>query len=94
MVALPFTSNSTVISWHNALGGTPSSTVTSAVQVDTFSPASVTVSVTVVAPRLMHVKAFGVTARLVIEQLSVLPPSTSIAAMLAFPVASNCIVMS
>ncbi len=51
-----------VISWHKAVGATLSNTFTVAVQVDVFPFTSVTVSVTVLLPRLAHVNVDGLTA--------------------------------
>ena len=50
---------------------------------------SVTVSVTVLAPALAQVKLFGLTLRLAMPQLSLLPLLMSAAAMVALPRASS-----
>ncbi len=71
-----------------------SSMVTFAVHVDTFPFASVTVSVTVLRPKSEQSKDPGFAVSVTDPQLSVEPPSISAATMLAFPLASNCTVMS
>jgi len=58
-----------------AVGGTLSSTVTVAVQVETFPLSSVTVKVTVFAPISLQSKVAGLTAILNIPQLSEEPLS-------------------
>ena len=62
-------------------------------QVAEFPFTSVTVSVTVLAPTLLQSKVFGLTAKDAIPQLSVEPPSTSAAVILALPEASSCTVI-
>ena len=92
--AFPLASNATVTSWQRAVGGVLSSTVTSAVQVETFPFASVTVNVTVVTPVFEQSNEVGVTERLLMLQLSVLLLSKSAAIIAASPLASNCTVIS
>ncbi len=82
------------MSWQNTFGATLFSTVTVAVHVDTFPFTSVTVSVTVFAPSSAQVNVLGSTTIEAIAQLSELPPSTSVAVIEAFPVASSWIVIS
>ena len=66
-----------------------SSIVTVAVQVETFPLTSVTVRVEVLAPTFEQLKVVGVAFNVAIAQLSLLPPSMSLAVMLALPVASS-----
>ena len=80
--------------WQSAVGSTLSSIVTSAVQTEVFPFESVTVSVTVLTPRSSQSKVDGLGASVTEPQLSVEPPSTSADTIVAFPVASNCTVMS
>ena len=68
-----------------ATGGTVSSIVIVAVQVETLPLLSVTVKVEVFAPTFAQVNAVGVALRLAMPQLSLLPPSISDAVMLALP---------
>ena len=70
-----------------------SSTVTVAVQEAAFPEPSVAVKVTVLAPTSAQVKAVMSSARVKV-QLSVVPLSISAVVMLAFPVASNWMVIS
>jgi phage tail protein X len=93
MVALPDPSKATVMFWQTADGANESSTVTTAVQLLLFPAASVTVSVTLLAPILEQLKLVCETVIEAIEQLSVLPPSTSEAVMDALPEASKATVM-
>ena len=69
-----------------------SSTVTVAVQVETFPPTSVTVSVTVFPPTLEQVKLFGETASEAMPQASEEPLSISEAVIEPLPVLSSCTV--
>ena len=94
MVAIPLTSNCTVISWQIAVGATLSSTVTVAVHVLELPFTSVTVKVTVFGPTSAQVNELGLTESDAIPQASVEPPSTSAAVMDALPVASSCTVIS
>ena len=71
--------------WQIATGGTVSSIVIVAVQVETLPLLSVTVKVEVFAPTFAHVNAVGVADKLAMPQASVLPPSMSDAVMLALP---------
>ena len=66
-----------------------SSTVTVAVQVDTFPLLSVTVKVTVLAPTFEQSKAVLSNAKLAIPQASLEPLSISPATILAAPLASS-----
>ena len=75
--------------WHTATGGTLSVTVTVAVQVEVLPLPSVTVSVTLFAPTFAQVKLVGVAAKVIGPQLSLLPPSTSDAVIVALPLASS-----
>ena len=76
------------------VGAVPSSTVTVALQVAVLPLWSVTVSVTVLAPRCVQSKAVCDAARVATEQLSELPLSMSAAVMVALPKASSWMVMS
>ena len=71
-----------------------SSTVTTATQFDTFPEPSVTVKVTLFAPRFVQSNAVCEATIVAIEQLSVEPPSISVSTIVTFPDASNWIVMS
>src|SRR5690606_9388186 len=75
------------------VGGRLSSTVTTATQVLIFPFTSVTVKVTLFGPISAQVKSVISITEVSIAQLSVLPPSTSVAIIEAFPVASNCTVI-
>src|SRR5258708_4808618 len=88
-VPLPVPSRTTVAALHLAVGGVLSTTVTVAVQVATFLLLSVTVKVTVFGPTLAQVKVFGLTLRLLMPQISLLPPSTSAAASVPLPAPSR-----
>ena len=93
MVALPLASNCTVMFWQLAVGATLSSTVTTAVQVETLPLLSVTVSTTLFAPTLEQSKVVMSILVEAIPQASFEPPSTSAGVMVALPLASNCTVM-
>src|SRR5215813_9588558 len=93
MLAWPLASSCTVMFLQSALGSTLSTTVTRASHVATLSLLSVTVSLTVFGPTLAQVNAALSRDRLLIPQASLLPLSTSVAVMLAWPLASNCTVM-
>ena len=71
--------------WQMATGGTVSSIVIVAVQVETLPLLSVTVKVELFAPTLVQLKVVGVALRLAMLQLSLLPPSISDAVILALP---------
>src|SRR5258707_11440082 len=71
------------------LGAVTSCTVTVASAVALLRLPSVAVSLTVFAPRLAQAKALLSMLRLNGPQASVVPPSTSAATMLAWPVASR-----
>ena len=71
------------------VGGVLSTTVTVVVQWLLLPLGSVTVSVTVFDPLLAQVKVLGVTVRVAMAQLSVLPLSTLAAVIEAWPVPSN-----
>ena len=79
--------------WQSAVGSTVSSTVTSAVQVETLPFTSVTVSITVFAPTFeqskLRVVAPPSKVMLAIPQLSVLALSISMFETDTFPEASN-----
>ena len=68
--------------------------VTLLVQVELLPLLSVTVNVTVFEPTLEQVKLVGLAARLAMPQASLEPLSTSLAVILALPLASNCTVIS
>ena len=89
MVTLPVLSNDTLISWHTAIGFTPSVMVTTAIQLLVLPLASATVTCTLFGPRLALVNAKGVAVVLVIPHASDDDCMTSFATMLAFPVLSN-----
>src|SRR5580700_6630564 len=89
ILALPLLSSCTVIDWQSAVGAVLSCTVTVALHVEAFPLKSVTVSVTVLSPVLLHVKLFGDTLSDPMPQLSKLPPSTSEPAIVTFPVLSR-----
>ena len=94
MTTVPLASNCTVMSWQTAMGATESSTVTSAIQLFTFPLASVTVSVTSFTPTSEQSNVFMSIANVGVPQLSVEPPSTSVATIVAIPLASSCTVIS
>src|SRR2546428_4456917 len=71
------------------LGGVTSCTVTVASALALLALPSVAVSLTVFGPRLAQVKALLSMLRLIGPQASVVPPSTSAATMVAWPVASR-----
>ena len=77
---------------HVIVGATVSCTVTVAVPVATLPFTSVTVSVTVFAPTLAHVKVFGETVIDAMPQYELEPLLTCAAVTEAFPDASNCTV--
>jgi hypothetical protein len=89
ILAVPEEFRFIVMFWQIAVGSTLSWTVTVARHVETFPFTSVTVSVTVFAPTLEQLNVFGETDNEAIPQLSVEPPSTSIASIDVFPLASN-----
>src|ERR1035437_5415876 len=94
ILAFPLLSSSTVNGpLHNATGAILSCTVTVALHVDTLPFTSVTVSVTVLSPTSLHVNEAGAASYLAIPQASVLPPSISLACMLALPLLSCCTVI-
>ena len=94
--ALPVTSNSKVISTHNASGGILSTTVTVASQVLVLPFESVTVKVTICVPTSTQVQSSSAVSIVVeaIPQASLLPLSISAAVIVAFPVASSSMVIS
>ena len=73
MLAFPDELSATVIFWQIAVGGVTSATITTALQVDEFPFTSVTVSVTLFAPRFVQLKEEGVTDKDAIPQASELP---------------------
>src|SRR5579871_5387452 len=75
-----------------ATGGVLSTTVTVALHEDELPASSVTVSVTLLAPRLAQVNEDGDTLREAMLQLSLLPPSTCAAVMLAEPPLSATVI--
>ena len=94
MVSKPFSSKFKVISCVISVGGLASSTVTTAVVALLFPAMSVTVKVTVFSPISAHVKSVRSRASAVKEQLSVEPLFISAGTITAFPLASNCTVIS
>ena len=80
--------------WQTAVGATVSCTATVAVQVLLFKLASVTVRVTALDPIFAQVKEVGLADVLLVEQLSKLPPSTSLPVIEALPAPSKYTVMS
>ena len=90
--AFPEASNCTVMFWHTATGPTLSSTVTVAVQVDTFPFISPTESVTVLAPISVQFIAAGFTNMPLMPQASEDPLSTSPGTIIYVPAALNCTV--
>src|SRR5213594_254730 len=93
MVAWPLASNWTVMFWQTAVGGTVSTTVTVAVQVEVLPLLSVTVRVTRLVPTLLTSKLVLSRLRLAMPEASVLPLSSWTAVMVAWPLASNWTVM-
>src|SRR6266516_4297258 len=93
MVAWPLASNWTVMFWQTAVGGTESTTVTVAVQVEVLPLLSVTVRVTVLVPMVAQSKLVWLRLRLAMPEASVLPLSSWTAVMVAWPLASNWTVM-
>ena len=91
--ALPEPSRVTVISWVTTVGETESTTVTVAVVLEALPDPSVPVRVTVFAPRSAQPKV-SVSRLRAISQLSLLPLSTSVVAMVALPAASRYTVIS
>src|ERR1043166_9075945 len=94
MVAWPLASNWTVMFWQTAVGGTVSTTVTVAVQVEVLPLLSVTVRVTRLVPTLLTSKVVLSRLMRAMPQASLLPASIWAAVMVAWPVASNWTVMS
>ena len=88
-LAVPAAFNCTVTSCATAVGAILSCTVTTAVAVLLLPFTSVTVKVTVFAPTFAHVKLFGDTVMVAIEQLSDEPLFTCAAVTLAVPAAFN-----
>ena len=82
------------MSWHRAVGLILSSIVTVGVQVAEFPFPSLTVRVTVFPPKLLQSKLNISSDKKTEPQLSVLLLSTSDGAIVTFPLASNCAVMS
>ena len=75
--------------WKTAVGLIESLTVTVEVHVELFALSSVTVRVTVLAPRLAQVNAVGVALKDTDPQLSLDPASISAATIEAFPAPSR-----
>ena len=75
------------------MGDVVSATVTVEVHVELFPLPSVTVNVTAFAPRSAHVNAVISAAKVTAVQLSVEPPSTSAATIVAVPAPSKKTVM-
>src|SRR5438128_3729126 len=99
-VVPPSTTAATMVAWTVAsrftsiflvatLGAVTSCTVTVASALALLRLPSVAVSLTVFGPRLAQVKALLSMPRLIGPQASVVPPSTSAARMVAWPVASR-----
>lgn len=84
---VPEAFSGTVIFLQSAVGGTLSTTVTVAVQVETFPLLSVTVNVTVFEPILAHVNVDGETESEAIPQASFDPLFTCAAVIEAVPAA-------
>src|SRR5438445_13524339 len=78
---------------QTAVGGVTSFTVTVAVQDDLLPQASVTVSVTVFAPTFEQSKLLLSMANVTLPQVSLLPLSISLAAIVAWPDAFKFTVM-
>src|SRR5260370_538387 len=93
MLHWPFTSRWTVMFWQITVGFVLSTTVTVALQVELLPLGSVVVRVTMLLPPLLQSKLVLLAERLT-PQASVLPPSISAGAMVAWPVASRLTVMS
>ena len=89
ILPLPLASNSTVMLEQIAVGGILSTTVTFAVQVETLSLVSVTVSVTVLAPKSAQEKDSLSTSKDLIPQISLEPLSISFGSNVAKPAASR-----
>ena len=94
IVAIPFTSRSTGISWHTAVGAILSSTVTTEVHADTFPLLSSTVSVTVLGPTDAQSNEVMSIDTLDSPHASDEPASMSVSVIVAAPEASNCTVIS
>ena len=93
-VAAPDAFRFTVTSWHNAVGSRLSTTVTTASHVAVLLFPSVTVNVTVFAPRSAHVKSVCESDSVTEPRSSVLPLSTCAAVTVAAPDASRFTVTS
>ena len=90
MLALPLASSWMVNGAAQlATGGTLSSTVTTAVQVETLPLLSVTVRITLFAPTLEQSNVETSIVVLAIPQASAEPPSTSAGVIVTFPFASS-----
>src|SRR6266571_2359923 len=83
MVPWPLASNSTLRFWQTATGGTESTTVTVAVQVELLPLLSITVRVTKLVPTLLTSKLVLSRLRLAMPQASVLPLLTWAGVMVA-----------
>src|SRR5437899_13055 len=89
IVPWPVASNSTVAFWQRATGGTGSTTVTVAVQVELLPLLSVTVRVTVLVPTLLTSKLVLSRLKLAMPQASVLPLLIWSGVIVPWPLASN-----
>ena len=87
MLAMPRGLRKTVMFWQMVLGSVVSATVTVALQVPVLPLASVTESVTVLAPKLAQVNVVLLRLVLATAQLSVEPLLISLVANVALPVA-------
>ena len=96
MAASPSSSKFTVMVWAAMVGAALSSTVTTAEAVSSLPHSSVTVKVTLLAPRFSQLNDAGDTENvksLAAEQLSELPSLTWLPVIVATPMASNSTVM-
>ena len=89
IVPWPLASNSTLRSWQTASGGTESTTVTVAVQVELLPLLSVTVRVTRFVPMLLQSKLVWLRLRLAMPQASVLPLLICAGSIVPWPLAFN-----
>ena len=93
IITSPELSSSAVISWHNAIGATLSSTVTIASQSAELPSSSITVKVTIFAPTSDISNSVSEADKIRSPQKSVLPPSISDATIVSIQ-SSNSTVIS
>src|SRR5438552_3767671 len=93
IVPWPLASNSTLRFWQTATGGTESSTVTVAVQVELLPLLSVTVRVTLFVPMLLQSNLVWLRLRLAMPQAWVLPRMTDVGSLVHLAFALNSTLM-